>query len=334
MSKYPEFRFSYSRPGFLTWKIPSCLIQKDKMEIQSVFMRYCGVSLGKITGDDFAKNAVQFWNRIGERKFDRLHVFPKDKATPGESGYEPGLTEESRRIFKTIVSHAPEFFQNKPRFSFPEIEASKGDTVMDCLIAAPGEWWIGYHQAVDWRSSFPGGLLTLSMPSDAVSRAFLKFEEGLRWSGFPIQTGSRCADIGSAPGGGAQALLCRGAEVLGVDPAEMSPVLMKHPRFTHLRGRINQLKRRYFRKSRWITTDMNVSPNYTLDVLEDLVLHPEIRIRGMLFTLKLLKWELFADIPDYIDRIRNWGFNDIKVNQLQFNRQEVMLAAIKNPFHR
>lgn len=328
LSRYPEFRFSYSRPGFLTWKVPESVVAKPQINIDSVLARYCGIFLGKVQGDNLADRSEIFWNLIGNRRFDRLHVFSKDQNMPGEHGYEPGLTQDDALVHHQLMKDAPDFLQ-KEVCRYPFLEAKKGNRILDCLQVTPNEWWVGFHKVFDWRSSLPGGLLPVRMPRDAVSRAFLKFEEGLRWSGIPIETGTQCLDIGSSPGGGTQALLARGAKVIGVDPAEMASLITKHPNFSHLRGRINQVKRKYLAKTRWIITDINVSPNYTLDVLEELVTHPKLRIRGLLFTLKLLDWNFFADIPDYTKRIRSWGVRNIDIKQLQFNRQEVMVSCQK-----
>ena len=161
--------------------------------------------------------------------------------------------------------------------------------VMDCILVEPDEWWVGYHQAQRVATRWPGGMLELKLPPHAVSRAWLKMEESLRWSELPIADGGRCAEIGSAPGGASQALLDRGIVVTGIDPAEMAPEVLQHPNFTHLRRRANQVKRREFRKIRWLTADMNVAPRYTLDVVEEIVTHPQINIRGMLLTLKLFR---------------------------------------------
>ena len=331
LDHHPEFRFSYSRPGFVTWKVPESFFEARSPEIESVLMRYCGISIGKVRGNTLSERVQAFWDLVGDRRFDRLHVFSRDRFVPGEHDFEPGLTHDDALVHQHLMKNAPNFLQ-KTVCQYPFLEAKKGNRILDCLQVAQDEWWIGYHKVSDWRSSLPGGLLPIRMPTDAVSRAFLKFEEGLRWSGFAIEAGSQCLDIGSAPGGGSQALLARGAKVIGVDPAEMAPFIINQPNFTHLRGRINQLKRNYFLKSRWIITDINVSPNYTLDVLEDLITHPKMRIRGMLFTLKLLDWKFFADISDYTKRIRTWGFQNIQVKQLQFNRQEVMVSCQKTQY--
>jgi 23S rRNA (cytidine2498-2'-O)-methyltransferase len=102
----------------------------------------------------------------------------------------------------------------------------------------------------------------------------------------------------------------------------------------HIRRRAAQVRRREFRKIRWLAADMNVAPGYTLDVVEDLVTHPEISIRGMLLTLKLFEWELADQIADYLDRVRGWGFNEVAARQLEHNRQEVCVAALQRPFRR
>ena len=177
-------------------------------------------------------------------------------------------------------------------------------------------------------------MLPLELPPDAVSRAWLKMEEALRWSQLPIQRDARVAEIGSAPGGASQSLLARGCWVTGIDPAEMAPEVLGHPRFTHIRRRSTQVRRRDFRKIRWLTADMNVAPSYTLDAVEEIVAHPEIAIRGLLLTLKLPQWDLAEHVPDYLERVRSWGFNIVRARQLQHNRREICLAALKKPFLR
>ena len=159
-------------------------------------------------------------------------------------------------------------------------------------------------------------------------------EEALHWSRLPIPRDARVAEIGSAPGGASQALLARGFYVTGIDPAEMDPAVLEHPRFTHLRRRSTQVRRREFRKIRWLTVDMNVAPSYTLDAVEEIVTHPEINIRGMLLTLKLPDWNLAAEVPEYLARIKSWGYNLIRARQLQHNRREICVAALQKPFRR
>ena len=157
-------------------------------------------------------------------------------------------------------------------------------------------------------------------------------EEALRWSQLPISKGARCAEIGSAPGGASQALLAHGVEVLGIDPAQMDPAVSRDPRFRHIRRRAKEVPRREFRKIRWLTADLNVAPKYTLDAVEAIVTYPEVNVRGLLLTLKLPEWALAQHVPEYLDRVRGWGYNIVRARQLQHNRREFCVAALSSRF--
>jgi 23S rRNA (cytidine2498-2'-O)-methyltransferase len=154
--------------------------------------------------------------------------------------------------------------------------------------------------------------------------------EGLIWSRLPLQAGDQCAELGSAPGGAAQALLERRLTVLGIDPAEMDPALLSQPDLTHVRKRAMDMKRREFRHVKWLFADSNVAPKYTLDAVEAIVTHREVHVQGMLLTLKLLDWSLAQQIPDYVARVHSWGFDRVQTRQLAFNRREICLAALRH----
>ena len=89
------------------------------------------------------------------------------------------------------------------------------------------------------------------------------------------------------------------------------------------------LKRREFRGFRWLMADMNVVPSYTLNTIESIVCHRDVDVRGLLVTLKLRDWSLAAELPAYVERVRGWGFSDVRLRQLAYNRQEVCLAALR-----
>lgn len=353
----PDFRFSFSRPGFLTFKLPEPeslekRLALDAAALRTIFARSCVHSLGRVAGKDAVDEAGNFdLNRAVRRvwelaalefepdkspKLARIHVYGRDRFPASAKGFEPGLTNYAYDVHRALCEAAPEnvkasFGPNADRLDAP---GRPGEICLDVVAVEDDEFYLGFHRVSDAHSRYPGGLFPLELPTDAASRAFLKFEEGLRWADFPIGIGARCVDIGAAPGGGSQALLARGAEVLGVDPAEIDPRVLANPNFTHLQGKISQFKRKLFRKSRWFLADMNVAPKYTLDVLEELVAREDIAARGLLFTLKILDWKLADSVPEYLSRVKSWGFNHVKARQLQFNKQEIMVAALKKPFYR
>lgn len=363
----PTWRFSYSRPGFLTFRLPEPesldkRLALDVPALRLVFARSCAHSLGRVSvrecpSDDGtfdrARALARVWElaaaefgpdsrsaeiarRLGRpvHTISRIHVYERDQFAVGVRGFEPSITPGAYKLHRELYENASDEFRT--RFADDAVRldapAAPGEICLDVVIVEENEWHVGFHRVSDVHSRYPGGLFPLELPTDATSRAFLKFEEGLRWSGFPIGIESRCVDVGASPGGGSQALLARGALVLGVDPAEIDPLVLAHPNFTHLRGKISQLRRKLFRKSRWFITDMNVAPSYTLDALEEIVTRDDVAARGLLFTLKFFDWKFADDVPEFLKRVKSWGFNHVRARQLQFNRQEIMVAALKKPF--
>ncbi|MDR1963657.1 MAG: hypothetical protein LBQ50_07755 [Planctomycetaceae bacterium] len=341
---FPSFRLSFSRPGFLTFKAPEQTPEQTMDAVfqfvnRSVFARTAALSIGKVqqekseSTEDFTAIADKIWEIAEQNRVfvNRIHVFRRDLLPPGVNGFEPtGQTPELQILYNILVERSP-----KPKFlgtnhHNSQQQALPEETVMSVVEVDPGNYFVGIHTISaesPIQSYYPGGILPLEIPDNAVSRAWLKFEEGIRWAGFPIVEGDCCLDIGASPGGGSQVLLARGATVLGVDPAAIDPVVLNHPQFTHLQNRISQTKRMLYRNVRWLIADMNVAPNYTLEVLEELANRKEIPLCGMLFTLKLFQWQLADHLPSYAERLRCWGFNDVRIKQLAFNRQEVMVAA-------
>ena len=222
--------------------------------------------------------AADAWGLWGDRAVQRVHAWPRDRAEPGDHDFEPAVTPEAIAVREAICRACPRP-QRLAAGNDPGEAARPGDWILDCAIVEPGEWWIGYHRARGVASRWPGGMMPLALPPDAVSRAWLKMEEAIAWSQLPIPRGARCAEIGSAPGGASQALLARGMEVIGIDPAEMAPSVLAHPKFRHVRRRAAEVPHRAFRKIRWLTADMNVAPVYTLDAVEAIVTYPQVNVR-------------------------------------------------------
>ncbi|GAB6167324.1 SAM-dependent methyltransferase [Thermostilla marina] len=359
--EYPNLRFAFSRPGFLTFKTADDSHVAEGYRLECPFARRWGLSLGKVPIDE-PDWPQRIWAAVEGARVRAVHVWPRDP-----SGGDPDETsapwpEEVRAVERRLLEAAPadlrprltevssqlpelpqgsvDDTQSNDQDAFWHLDAHKtslaaGDWVLDCVVVDPGEYWFGCHLVTDdIQSHWIGGRPPIALPKHAVSRAYLKMEEALRWSAFPIPPGARWAELGSAPGGASQALLDRGYEVLGVDPAEMHPAVASHPRFRHLRRRVPQARRREFRKVRWLAADMNVAPGYTLNAVEGIVTYPECRVRGLILTLKLTDWKLVDALPAAVDRIASWGYETIRLRQLWHNRQEICVAAYRSGVHR
>lgn len=330
--RHSSFRFAFSRPGFITFRVLDDAARDRQFEWNDTFVRTWGFSLGKAVGTDGHQLAREFWKPFVERfpadvltQFKHLHVWQRDRELPGDFDFEPGATPLSEGIGELILEHLPVVGHS---WSLPlNQEAQTGDRVLDCVAVEPNEWWFGWHRANGMETRWPGGVPNIDEPERMVSRTYLKMVESVLWSELPIQVGDRCVELGSAPGGSCQALLDRGCFVTGVDPAEMDPLLLANPRFTHIRAKAKDVKRNVFKKFRWLMSDANVAPKYTLDTVEAIVTQPETRIEGLLLTLKLTDPALSADLPSFNKRIRSWGYRSVRARQLAFNRQEVCVVA-------
>ena len=318
---HPALRFAFSRPGFVTFRGADDL--SDDFTLRSIFARTWGYSLGKVAGADDAQLVRDVWRLVAEqlrdREFRHLHIWLREQPLPGDEDYDATGEALARTIGMLLLDQRPASFGD---IALNNV-ATADELVLDCVLVERHEWWLGWHRAASPETRWPGGVPQIAMPPRLISRAYFKIVEALGWSELPIAAGDRCVEIGSSPGGSCLALLDRGLVVTGIDPAEMDPLVLGHPRFTHLRARAKDVKRSVFRECRWRVMDANVAPNYTLDTLDGLLTQAGVRPEGLLLTLKLTDPELADKLPAIAERIRRYGYRNVRMRQLAFNRREI-----------
>ncbi len=330
-----DARPAFSRPGFVTFKLDATCADPEQFQLPATFARTFGFSLGKICGELTSDLVEQTWNLpavqslLASKEIADLHVWQRDSAKPGVRGFEPGPTELARVVEEALRKQSPV----KPLRAMPDVPrppSRRNRWVLDVVLVEPGEWWLGCHRTTRRMDCWPGGVLPIRLPEHAVSRAYLKMQESLNWSALPTARGDLCVELGCAPGGASQALLEYGLTVLGVDPAEVDAEVLAHPHFTHVRRRSHDVPHKQLRGVKWLAADINATPTYTLDAVEQVVTNDQTKIRGMILTLKLTDFKLAEELPQFIERVRNWGFRDIRTRQLAFNRQEICLVALRS----
>jgi 23S rRNA (cytidine2498-2'-O)-methyltransferase len=319
--EHPDLKFAFSRPGFVTFRSPEDL--PGDFVLRSVFARTWGFSLGKLTGSDDSQRARDAWRLIGEHLPDEsisnLHVWHRDRALPGDEGYDGAADELTRSLGALLL-------ENRPATSKPRV-ANNAAVIGDLVLVERDEWWIGWHRASTPETRWPGGVPPIALPPRMISRAYLKIVEALEWSRLPIQPGDRCVEIGSSPGGSCLALLERGLLVTGIDPAVMDPEVLAHANFTHIRAIAKNVKREIFRECRWLVMDANVAPNYTLDTLDGVLGKGGARPEGLVLTLKLTDPALAEKLPAIAERIHRYGYRRVRMRQLAYNRQEICVVV-------
>jgi len=332
----PSWRLSFSRPGFLTFKCPSGdqLDDRELAERHWTFAHAHGISLGRLNGSQLAELAQEVWQLPGvaamvaaQEPID-IHVWQREPAA-GDDEPDAFTAPLCVEIEAALRAAAPNGVPIERTAQSPRRATPRNWRVLDVVVVAPGQWWIGCHRAVRRVERWPGGVIPVRMPPHAVSRAYLKLEEALQWSDLPIAKEDEWVEVGCAPGGASQALLDRGMFVTGIDPAEVDPVVIAHPRFRHLKKRGSDVRKREFVGVRWLAADMNIAPDDTLAEVEGIVTAPQAAIRGLVLTLKFSNWCVARRLPELVARVRGWGYRDVRTRQLVTGGQEICLVALR-----
>lgn len=318
----PDLRLAYSRPGLITMRTDD---ESDEIiarpDPKAIFARATGRSLG--FADDPARAAELALELLGSQSRDklRLHVFARDPKDPDLIADDPApiamWNDELRKRLGDRV-----------HFAEP---AELGDLVFDVVLPSPDltdPVLVGWHIHDEWRGRGAGGVRRVALPDDVPSRAYVKLEEALAWSGMPLKTGDVVVEIGSSPGGAAMSLLRRGAEVVGIDPSFMDPRVMAWRSFRHLRILAERVRTRDLPpRVDWLLLDANVAPHRALVALRH---HVGLRdsIRGMLLTLKLNDAGVIEDLPKLLADIAEIaGTDQLRATQLPSAHQEVVVWA-------
>ena len=333
LSRHPFLAFAFSRPGFLTFKVADSTDLPESYDLRLTFARTSGWSLGKMEHADLGSVRTDLIEKIKSSAATCVHVWQRDVAFPGDGGFEPGTSELARSIAEEIrlqlAQSAVGDVALTPTIRVNQI-ADHGERVFDVAIVEPDSWWLGWHMAYSVPRCWPGGTPLMELAKPVVSRAYWKMSEAIAWSRLPIAAGQWCVEIGAAPGGACQFLLENGLHVIAVDPAEMDESVKSHPNLIHLLCRSREVRRVLLKDCKWLFADLNVAPNYTLDAVQDIVGSSKLRFQGLLLTLKMMNWELADDIPTFISRVREWGFESVHARQLAYNRREICVMALRS----
>jgi 23S rRNA (cytidine2498-2'-O)-methyltransferase len=323
----PEATRAAWRRGVVTFRLPETDALPEPNRLP--FARTIVHSLGQVTGSSLPELATAAAAGVTGTPA-HLHVWQRD-ATP------PRASRRSQPV-EPLPSAAVLHAEIATQASLPTATISSdaaagslaeaGDAVLDVIIDSPGRAWLGWHPAAAPASCWPGGVYPEPLPDDAVSRAWLKLDEAIASFAVPLRRGQRACELGAAPGGASQRMLSLGLQVVGIDPAEIDPAVASHPQFEHWKMRARDVRLRQLRGFDWLVTDMNIDPASTMDALERVATAPGSSLRGIIATLKLPQWSRAEELPGWLERFANWGF-DPEARQLSSGGREVCVVARK-----
>ena len=218
-------------PGLLATRFPH--LQAARGSPPAAATSSCTLFLPGRRASRWGRFRVMTWRRwpavfgrcFGPRPWQRMHVWERDAARPGEHGFEPGLTPAAAAAYDALLRTCPRPGVAAALADEWQQPARSGQAVLDCILLEPGQWWVGTHRVGSAASQWPGGLSTLVLPPEAISRAWLKMEEALQWAALPIPPqahlgGNRQRPGRIVPGAVAARLPCAGHRSGGDGPAD------------------------------------------------------------------------------------------------------------------
>ncbi|MEO6954728.1 MAG: hypothetical protein ABI321_23210 [Polyangia bacterium] len=316
----PDLRFAFSRPGLTTFKVDEARIDDP---VSTSFARAFGQSLGR---GDTVESIASLVASLPTGPL-RLHVFERDLDRAADERVATVVGSRARDVDTALrLAHPGRFLDG--------LTARAGELVLD-VITAPAEepddgLFVGWHKHDDRRGPLPGGVQHVVIPERAPSRAWAKIEEAIAWSELRLTAGETAVELGSAPGGASLALLDRGLNVHGVDPAGMAPQVLgfkgRHGnRFVHHAVSAAAVEKRDLPHGfQWLASDMNLAPMVALKYIERFVALAHGSLKGAFLTLKINDDGIFEALPGLKQRIEKLGGKRVRYTQLPSHRNELI----------
>jgi 23S rRNA (cytidine2498-2'-O)-methyltransferase len=317
LSEHPQLRFSFSRPGFVTFKEPGDALPSLTLK-KGIFTRLWGEALGQATDNAALKELLAAVPRHGI-----LQCFDRDEYLPGD---EPRDFLRHGRIRAILEGERGLDFGSLP---VPGFEVYSLVWIDDFRV------FLTRHVHSEFMSTSPGNIPAIPLPEEAPSRSFLKIEEAIDRFKPPIRKNLEVLEVGCAPGGATMAMLDRGMRVTGVDPQHMDARILARSGFVPIRKMARYLVADELRSVNpdWLVMDMNIAPPEALAELSHVVatlrsvFAERLRLGQGFLTLKLNDWSFARDIPLYLERLEKIGFHDLHPVQLCANRREFFVWA-------
>jgi len=308
LSRHPELRFAFSRPGLLTFKSESDLTTATR--IGSHLAVLSGLSLGGTkTLDDVAPLVQKAWPSPPEIGAC---------AWPTAEDEEPVDRSELERVEGYIRA---------------ALHGARSAEQELCVLVPPAAhpeygYWVFARLAGATRPTE-----RVAPPEAAPSRAYSKLVEALAHFRIHLATGDTVLELGAAPGGATLALLERGLSVVAVDPAKMDARLAplaqeKRLLLRHIERTAQSLTAADVgglpSPVSWLVSDMNLAPPVAVQQLLRARALVKKTLRGAILTLKLNDSAAVDTLPKVLVELERAFGQTPRVAHLPSHRREVV----------
>ena len=146
--RWPAFRFAFSQPGFLTFKLPSDHGLAEDFDSGTGFRTGLRVLAGASGRQDARGTRCPGLGTVCKgRVFQGIHVWERDRSNPGEHGFEPSITPAAIDVHGLLIASCPHPNSLSRGADDPLRPIRAGNLMLDCVILSSDQWWIGYHRA-------------------------------------------------------------------------------------------------------------------------------------------------------------------------------------------
>ncbi len=205
----------------------------------------------------------------------------------------------------------------------------KNETVTLIMMTGPDEFWVGSYTLKSHHFQTPGEVSSILENENAPSRAYYKIAEAFEAFDLPVENQETVLELGSAPGGSSLFLLEQDLKVLGVDPADMDPRILKNFDFKHLKKPFETLSDNDFKRGvDWIISDINLPPTVVLKELFRILTFLEPR--GIIITLKINDLKHLEVVATIREQMRKLGFPKVELKYLPSHKKEIALIALRS----
>ena len=163
----PRTEVGFSRPGFLTFRVDSPVFDST-FDLIGTFVRTSGWSIGRVGGEGLEGRCEQLVHEIDRRRPDVVHLWPRDRAVPGDHHFEPlpsqhvvGSSSSSARFPPVLDSPSPRSIRSLP----------SGNACWTSCLWTRSCGGLASREPLSLERRWPGGVPPIDLPSAMVGEA-------------------------------------------------------------------------------------------------------------------------------------------------------------------
>lgn len=305
---YPELALSYSRKGFLTFKNKGQKYDFHTIsQLQITFATRSGICLGKAHPEQLKFTVLD--------KLEDLGIDLDECVIHNYSINSKYLFDAAHELDVAINGYSAD-----------------GKLVLNIISLGEREVWFGVHRVSKGVTRYPNCQVDIKVPESSPSIGHLKLAQTVELFALKFSSRDSWLDFGCSPGGSSSFLLSTGARVCGVDTANVAESILSHKNFKFIKSSIQDLSQESLPDSEihWVHADLNLNPNQAIKEVLRLCKKYNSSLKGIIFTVQVVKFEYVQHIEEFEDIFYDWGFANMISRQVPTHKNEYVLIAQRN----